>query len=62
MFLLDTNTLSHLRNSSRWSPEFAQWESTSDLRLSFISTISEFEIQHGIHRVHPKDPNFAAAI
>jgi predicted nucleic acid-binding protein len=62
MFLLDTTTLSDLRNSSRWSPGSARWERTSDLRLSFISTISEFEIQHGIHRVQPNDPKFAAAL
>lgn len=62
MFLLDTNTISHLRDSRRWTPQFAAWEKHSDIRVSFISAISEFEIQHGIKRVLPNDPHFAAAL
>jgi len=62
MFILDTNTISHLRDSRRWTAEFASWESRSDVRESYISTISEFEIQHGINCVLPNDPQFARAL
>lgn len=62
MFILDTNTISHLRDSRRWTPEFASWERSSDVRESYISTISKFEIQHGINRVMPNDPQFASAL
>jgi hypothetical protein len=62
MFLLDTNTISHLRNPRHWTPQFAAWERQSNIRDFFISAISEFEIQHGIERVQPKDPNFATAL
>lgn len=62
MFLLDTNTISHLRDARRWTPEFASWESRSDLRECHVSVISELEIQHGINRVIPNDPDFAGAL
>jgi toxin FitB len=62
MFILDTNTISHLRNPKRWSAEFAAWESGTDVRECHISAISVFEIQHGIHRVLPGDPVFAKAL
>lgn len=62
MFILDTNTISHLRNPKRWSAEFASWESGTDVRESHISAISEFEIQHGIYHVLPDDPVFAKAL
>lgn len=62
MFILDTNTISHLRDPERWSAEFARWESGTDVRENHISAISEFEIQHGIYRVLPDDPVFAKAL
>ncbi len=62
MFILDTNTISHLRNPKRWSAEFAGWESGTDVRECHISAISEFEIQYGIYRVLPDDPVFAKAL
>jgi predicted nucleic acid-binding protein len=62
MFILDTNTISHLRNPKRWNVEFAAWESGTDVRECHISAISEFEIQHGIHRVLAGDPVFAKAL
>ncbi len=62
MFILDTNTISHLRDPRRWTSEFARWESQSDVRECHISVMSEFEIQHGIHRVLPNDPQFARAL
>lgn len=62
MFILDTNTISQLRDPRRWNPEFAAWESGTDVRESYISAISEFEIQHGIYRVLPGDPVFAKAL
>ncbi len=62
MFILDTNTISHLRDSRRWTYEFASWESRTDLRKCYISAISEFEIQLGIHRVLPNDARFAQAL
>lgn len=62
MIILDTNTISHLRDPRRWSAKFANWESRSDIRESCISAISEFEIQHGINRVFPNDPQFAGEL
>jgi hypothetical protein len=62
MFILDTNTISHLRDSRRWTSEFASWEKRTDLRECYISAISEFEIQLGIHRVLPNDAQFAQAL
>ncbi len=59
MVILDTNTISHLRDRRRWTEEFARWESRSDLTETYISAISEFEIQYGINHVLPNDPHFA---
>jgi len=62
MVILDTNTISHLRDRRRWTEEFARWESRSDLSETYISTISGFEIQYGINRVLPDDPHFAGKL
>lgn len=42
--------------------EFANWERRSNILENYLSTISEFEIQHGINRVQPNDPQFAKAL
>jgi hypothetical protein len=62
MVILDTNTISHLRDSRRWTEQFARWESQSDLNETYISVISEFEIQYGINHVLPSDPHFAGTL
>jgi len=62
MLILDTNTISHLRDSRRWNPQFTAWEKTSNIQTCYISAISEFEIQNGIYQVHPKDPQFAESL
>ncbi len=62
MFILDTDTVSQLRDPRRWSVEFRNWEKQSDARENYISSITEFEIQDGINRVLPNNPAFAKAL
>lgn len=61
MFLIDTVTLSELRKRER-DPKVVAWferKRTTDL---FVSVISIGEIERGIARQRPTDPDFAGAL
>ncbi|NVN88782.1 MAG: type II toxin-antitoxin system VapC family toxin [Rhodopseudomonas sp.] len=61
MYLIDTVTLSELRKRQR-DPQVVAWferQRTADL---FLSVISIGEIERGIARQRPTDPDFARAL
>jgi hypothetical protein len=60
MYLLDTNVISDLRRPSRITPGAAQWFGTVASARLFVSTVTLFEIQHGIVRLRKRDMGRAA--
>ncbi len=60
MFLLDTNVVSDLRRPKRITPAAAQWFGSVDSGQLYISTVTVFEIQHGIVELRRRDAQRAA--
>jgi toxin FitB len=56
MYLLDTNIVSDLRRPSRITPSAERWFQVVPNTQIFISSISIFEIQHGIVALRRRDP------
>ena len=60
MFLLDTNVVSDLRKPNRITRAAAHWFGSVDAEALYISTVTVFEIQHGIVDLRRRDPQAAA--
>jgi predicted nucleic acid-binding protein len=60
MFLLDTNVVSDLRRPKRITPAAERWFGAVDADELYISTVTVFEIQHGIVELRRRDPQRAA--
>jgi len=53
-YLLDTNFLSELRRPRRMAPNVQHWLGTIDLRGTYISALSVFELEYGAVRAERK--------
>lgn len=60
MFLLDTNVVSDLRRPRRITAAVARWFGAVDTETLHISTVTVFEIQHGIVELRRRNPEGAA--
>lgn len=60
--LLDTNVLSELRKGSRCDPNVLRWMATVDETELHTSAVVLGELNRGIERVRPRDPDFAASL
>jgi hypothetical protein len=60
MFLLDTNVVSDIRRPKRLTPHAARWFSTVPAAQLHISTVTVFEIQHGIIALGRRDAERAS--
>jgi predicted nucleic acid-binding protein len=60
MFLLDTNVVSDLRRPKRITPAALRWFGAADVASLHISTVTVFEIQHGIVELRRRDAQRAA--
>lgn len=59
MYLLDTNVISAVRRPDR-APRVAAWLRGKPEAALFLSAITIGEIERGIRRQEPRDPDFAA--
>ena len=59
MYLLDTNVVSDLRHPKRITPNAARWLQTVALSQLHISTVTVFEIAHGIVELRRRDASRA---
>ncbi len=60
MFLLDTNVVSDLRRPKRITPAAERWFASVDAAALHISTVTVFEIQHGIVELRRRNGDGAA--
>lgn len=60
MFLLDTNVVSDLRRPKRITSAAARWFGSVDAESLYISTVTVFEIQHGIVELRRRNAEGAA--
>ena len=60
MFLLDTNVVSDLRRPERLTAAAARWFASAETGALHISTVTVFEIQHGIVELRRRNAEAAA--
>lgn len=64
MFLIDTNVVSESRKipSGRAAPEVVAWLSRTDPVLTFLSSMTMFELELGVGRAERRDPSQGALL
>ncbi len=62
MYLLDADVLSALRRRGRVAEQAGRWFASVPVEHLFISSMTVFEIQHGIAQLRRKDADRAAVI